>query len=600
VNAGGPDVWRRPLAAGFHLTPAMVVAGSGQVDLLRELTTPPPSLSVAAGAAAGAEAGAGVGVGVGVGVVLEARGRPDAGVWEAAVPYAAHLESAAAVELLIQQCREFPVQAVEAAVLQAVRRGNVSVADHHRVQLHRLPAWTRYVALRDAIVHAVQTCGHAGIKEWADNLFPAAGAHQRNPLLQAVRRRNHAALADDLSERWWARDAMEAVPALLEACDMGDGTAIDLLTFHMRSRTAHVTASFAPALSFDALRTRALRKAVLEGRLAAMHKLQALGAALDAADERPGTTMRAAVRALKWQSVHALVCAGADTNIDDNAGGSLLHTVARSDPTGGDELDTAVAAKYLVRLLVDRGAVLNAADAADRSPLMVAVHNPEWSAAPVVDAFLRAGADAAVVDDDRRNLLTQALMLGKVDVMRVLQRRTRMMIPGLDGSGQLTVAAWADAAADARDWDALATAAPRMHLTVADAHGQTALHWAVSQLEWRAVTALLDAGAEYWAPSPALPSCLALATMLLRRTHERPQLSAHAAFAAGFVHACSGSAWLRRRTAVVAATAVTNVGTAGWFVGPGWVSQAASAGHDVRDHGGAASVDSDGYEYSDG
>jgi len=141
-------------------------------------------------------------------------------------------------------------------------------------------------------------------------------------------------------------------------------------------------------------------------------------------------------QAAAWQValVRLLLDRGADVQARDGAGRTPLHAAAAMetmvtyvharDPDGdniqtGGEIDTAP----VVRMLLERGADPNALDGQGATPQLLACRvDPAWGTAPsaVIRALLEAGADVNLADARGQTALSATVVNGNAEAARLL------------------------------------------------------------------------------------------------------------------------------------------------------------------------------------
>lgn len=107
--------------------------------------------------------------------------------------------------------------------------------------------------------------------------------------------------------------------------------------------------------------------------------------------------------------------------LDADPKGARGHLRSR-DPVGMTALHRAVWGGHpeIVKLLLERGAEVEARDGAGQTPLSLAAR---WGRADIMDLLLKRGADPSARDDMGRTLLHYAAQYGHLEVMRVLLDR---------------------------------------------------------------------------------------------------------------------------------------------------------------------------------
>jgi ankyrin repeat protein len=144
------------------------------------------------------------------------------------------------------------------------------------------------------------------------------------------------------------------------------------------------------------------------GDLAAVERLLAGGAAVDAPGPNAETPLTAAALAGRADIAERLLAGGADVQARNAGGFTPLHAAAYSG-----SLPVAV-------LLLDRGARLDdAGNKASVTPLMVAA---EQNHPRLVELLIARGAAVATPERDGYVPLTRALWRGNDEVMRVLKQ----------------------------------------------------------------------------------------------------------------------------------------------------------------------------------
>jgi ankyrin repeat protein len=178
-----------------------------------------------------------------------------------------------------------------------------------------------------------------------------------------------------------------------------DGDIITLI-----SRSGSCSISFAPPASLHA--------AVKSDDVETVKAFIEAGADLDQPDLW-GPPLCIAVRRGSKEIVEVLLANGADIEGPTAAGAGKLHPlhIVASNPRGAS----------LARLLLERGAQLEARDGAGRTPLIAAV---DADNASVADVLLRAGADPNSPDSLHGNApLVWAAAEGRLEVARLLLER---------------------------------------------------------------------------------------------------------------------------------------------------------------------------------
>ena len=104
--------------------------------------------------------------------------------------------------------------------------------------------------------------------------------------------------------------------------------------------------------------------------------------------------------------------------LDADPKAAAEHLQSR-DPVGMTALHLAVwgGHREIVRLLLERGAEVNAKDAGGETAVLLAAR---WGRGDLMDLLLEHGADASIRDDQGRTLLHKAAEYGHVEVMRAL------------------------------------------------------------------------------------------------------------------------------------------------------------------------------------
>ena len=191
----------------------------------------------------------------------------------------------------------------------------------------------------------------------------------------------------------------------------------------------------------DGLRLSTLHSACREGTLNVVKLLVEAGADVCVADEEENTCLMLASRKGHIDTVRYLVSLpGMNVNQRDSEGNTALHVAVREQHA------------EVAQVLIDAGADVNRRASGD-TPLFLAIRKGSLD---MVKLLVRAGAGVCIADEEGNTCLIFAVCEGHIDTVRYL------------------------------------VSLPQMDVTQADAHGDTALHYAAEE----EMHLLIDAGAD--------------------------------------------------------------------------------------------------------
>lgn len=168
-----------------------------------------------------------------------------------------------------------------------------------------------------------------------------------------------------------------------------------------------------------------LMYAALRGRLEMVRFLLRKGADVNARDIEIGTPLTWAARGGSVEVISPLLAAGADVNSRNDLAGrtplmEAIRMMLHCDKTTSAAEDALKHQIEMVRLLIDKGADVNAAENSGLTPLMLAVCRSDVEA--VIAALVRKGADVNVKDMNGRTPLKWASENGCKEVADYLRQ----------------------------------------------------------------------------------------------------------------------------------------------------------------------------------